>query len=220
VAYEFSGIHNPADNGSYFVRIKTYASQDGTGSVIDFGGLAFSINSDVGVEATVPPYLLFCSGLAIPDLDCASASGDYINLGELSSTSPKVAQSQMLIATNADFGYSLSVNGTTMTSGTNVIPAISSPDVSRSGTSQFGINLVANNDQSIGEDPSGPGVGSPTANYAIPNRYVFQSGDTIATATDVEDYRRFTASYLVNISKNQAAGVYASTLTYVCLANF
>jgi hypothetical protein len=35
-----------------------------------------------------------------------------------------------------------------------------------------------------------------------------------------DDVRKYTATYIANVPNNQAAGIYVSTITYVCLANF
>jgi hypothetical protein len=179
-----------------------------------------SINDAIQITTTVPPYLLFCSGVTIGGFDCAAASGDYINFGNLASSSTGSAQSQLLTATNAGSGFAITVNGSTMTSGNNIIDGMNTRDVSRPGVSQFGINLVANQTPSVGEDPQGTGAAAPTANYSLANFFKFTPGDTIATATTSDEYRKFTASYILNIPNGQTPGVYVTTLTYICLANF
>ncbi len=220
-SYEFSGITNPSAAGSYYVRLQTFASTDGSGAAIDSGGLAFVIGAGkVSLSVKVPPYLLFCSGVVINDNFCTSTTGDYINFGNLSAVTAKSAQSQLLVATNGQFGYGITMSGTTMTSGTNVITAMSVDDVSRPGLNQFGVNLRANSSPAIGSDPVGPGTGQPTPNYNIPDRFRFNSGDIIASNANPEDTRKYTVSYIVNISGGQPVGVYVTTLSYICLANF
>lgn len=220
VAYRFGNITNPSATGSYFVRIFTYASGNGTGAYTDYGGLAYDMTELVNISTTVPPYLLFCMGVVITGYDCSTASGDYVNFGELSKTQAKSATTQLLVATNAGSGYSVTVNGTTMLSGVNSIPAITATDVSRPGTSQFGINLRKNTDPSVGSNPAGPGTGTVTGSYNIPNRYHFVSGEQIASSPNAEAYRKYTVSYLVNVANGQQPGVYVSTLTYITNASF
>lgn len=219
-SYTLNNVTNPTAAGSYYVRVQTYTADDATGTANDYGGLAFSISERINISAEVPPYLLFCTGVTISGLDCSTASGDYLNFGNLSAGKSSSSQSQMLVATNADNGYGITVNGSTLTSGNNVITALTSSDVSRPGTSQFGINLRANSDPAVGAEVVGPGSGSPLAPYNVPDRYVFHSGDVVAQTTGVEDYRKYTVSYLINISKDQAPGVYVSTMSYVAGANF
>lgn len=220
VSYKFENIVNPIATGSYYARLQTYASNDGTGPATDYGGIAFSINTNLSITATVPPYLTFCTGITISGLDCANARGDTVNFGELLSSRAKVGSSQMLVATNAAEGFSITMQGTTLTSGNNVITAMSVNDASRSGVGQFGMNLRTNTSPPNGNEPTGPGISVPEANYNQPNSYRFVSGDTLVTRPGPEDVRQFTSSYLANVPKTQAAGLYVTTLTYVCLANF
>jgi len=219
VGFEFDNIVNPTDPESYYTKISTYTSTDATGSPVDFGALAFSINKTFDVSVEVPPYLLFCQGVSVDGYDCSTAQGDLLNLGQLSDQVPSVAQSQIVAATNASSGYNISMGGGTMTSGNNTLPPMSGT-ASAVGTSQFGINLRTNTNPDIGIDPEGPGSGTVTAGYSLANRFRFNNGDVIATAAGAQDYKKYTISYLVNVAKDQAPGVYSTTLTYICLANF
>ncbi len=143
VSYTFSGVTNPTSTGSYYVRLQTFATSDASGSASDYGGIAFAIINNISVSAEVPPYIIFCTGTSIPQQNCASAIGDFVNFGELSSQHTSTGISQMLAATNSASGYTITVNGTTLESGNNVVTALAANDVSRPGTSQFGLNLRA-----------------------------------------------------------------------------
>ncbi len=220
VSFAFSNITNPSSVGSFFGRIETYATTDATGSATDTGGIAMAITSGYTISATVPPYLLFCVGVVIPNYNCSQAQGNLINFGNLSTYSTAVAQSQMVIATNANSGYAIELSGNTMTSGNNVLPPLTSGQTSLPGTSQFGINLVANNNPSVGLNPLGPGVGSATSNYAQPNIYHFANGDILANSGQVSSYREYTISYILNIAKSQPPGVYSTTISYIGMAYF
>jgi len=219
VGFEFDNIVNPTDPESYYAKISTYTSTDATGTPIDFGALAFTVNNNFDVSVEVPPYLLFCQGVSIDGFDCSTAAGDLLDLGQLSDQVSSVAQSQILAATNASGGYNISMNGGTMTSGNNVLPPMSGT-ASSTGSSQFGINLRSNSNPDIGINPDGPGTGVPLAGYNQVNRFRFGDGDTLATASGVQDFKKYTISYLVNVAKGQSPGVYSTTLTYICLANF
>jgi hypothetical protein len=107
-----------------------------------------------------------------------------------------------------------------MTSGNNIIPSLPLPTASLPGTGQFGINLRANLIPTVGQDPVGLGTGSPSANYDIPNRYTFNDGDNISSSALTSDYNRMTVSYLVNVPKGQAPGIYSTTMTYVATVQF
>ena len=219
-SYIFSGVINPDSVGSYYIRLTTYASIDASGAFTDYGGIAFSINEPVVVNATVPPYLTFCSGVSIGSLDCGNIQGDFIDLGELSTSTAKTGTSQILVTTNAELGYSVTAQGNTMASGVNIIPGLAFSDISRPGTSQFGINLRGNNSPNSGSDPQGSGTAQPTPNYNQVNLFRFVGGEQIISSIGPDTPRLFTVTYLANISAAQASGVYASTITYDCLADF
>ena len=220
ISYSFTNAINPSQPGSYYVRLQTYVTSDASGPSSDYGGIAFVVNNNLSISAEVPPYLIFCAAISIPTLNCDSATGDYINFGELSSSRASFGTSQLLSSTNAKDGYSVTLAGTTLTSGSNAISALLLADVSRPGTAQFGLNLRANASPSGGSEPSGPGTGSPKGTYALPNFFQFQQGDIVATSAKPDLTRRYTASYLVNVPKAQAPGIYVSTVTYICLGNF
>lgn len=221
VTFEISGVVNPTNAGAYFGRLETFASTDATGANHDGSGLAFDIQlANLSVKSVVPPYLLFCVGNTIQPYDCNTAQGNYVDFGELSSTKTSTGHTQFLVATNADFGYTIRALGTTLTSGINTIDPLGAQDVSRIGVSQFGLNLRANSTPPTGSDVQGSGVGVVAAGYNTPNYYKFVPGDVLVSSLDPDYFRLFTVSYVVNVSRTQSPGVYVSTLQYVALASF
>lgn len=219
VSYVFSNVINQSTpNSTAFVRITSYPTTDASGAFTDDGSVAYSTTSALSVSGFVPPYLVFCVGVTVAG-DCSSANGQLLNLGELKPNQPSFATSQFAGATNDPGGYSTFVNGLTMTSGSNVIPALNTPLPSQTGTSQFGMNLRSNSNPSVGSNPSGVGTSTPTSDYNQPNLYVFKN--QIVTSSPIStDYNLFTASYVVNVSPNQPAGIYNTTLTYIATAAF
>ncbi len=220
IVFNFSGVVNPSSAGSYYVRLETFASTNATGSPLDVGGIAFSINSAFTVSTYVPPYLYFCSAVQIPNYDCNQSSGSYIDFGNLSTHSTAAASSQLVIATNAQNGYIIQLSGSSLTSGNNVLPALTSPSPSIVNQDQFGMNLVSNTQPIVGNNYQGVGSGAPASGYNQPNIFKFVPGDTVASSNQPSDYRQFTVSYIININGNQPPGIYATTLTYVAIANF
>jgi len=218
--YTLNGVTNPVAPGSHYARIQTFTSTDATGLALEDGGLAFAILDAFSVSSEVPPYLEFCASVTITGFNCTSATSFFIDLGELSKTSAKVASSHIVGATNAGSGYSVTLAGTTLTSGNNVIPAMAVRAGSSPGTSQFGLNLRANTNPSIGANPAGPGTATATAEYATVNQFKFLPGETIISTGTTSDFRKFTVSYLINAANSQAAGVYATTVSFIALANF
>ena len=219
VSYSFSGVANPSNEGSHYVRIITYPTVDGSGPSIEEAGAVFSIVERLGVSVFVPPFLLFCVGITVAG-DCSSATGSLIDFGILSENSPRTATSQMAGATNGVGGMSISVIGTTMTSGINTISAINPRAPSSPGSNQFGLNLRDNSNPNVGQNPTGVGTTVPTADYNVVNQFKFADGDVVASSPISTNFNVLTAAYLVNINGNQAPGVYTATLTYVALATF
>lgn len=217
--YVFNGAVNPSVIDSFSVRISTHSSTDGTGAHTDRGSVVSSTTQGIGITTEVPPILVFCVGTSIPT-DCSSASGYGLNLGELKPNQTRTATSQMMGGTNADFGYAISANGTTMASGINVIDQMSIRGGSVVGASQFGLNLRANSSPAVGADPSGLGIASPTGDYNVPNQFKFIPGEVVASSADETNTVKFTVSYIVNVPNGQASGVYTSTITYICVATF
>lgn len=218
--YTFSSIINPTTPGqTTFVRIATYATPDATGPVIDYGSVTFATQDVFRVDAYVPPYLTFCVGVYVT-LNCNSTTGNYINIGELGTNRTATGQMQFSGATNDPGGYTTYLNGNTMTSGNNIINALVSNNTSITGASQFGLNLRANSNPSIGLEPIGLGSSTPTAGYGTPNSYRFVNGEAITTTSFPTDFKIFTASYIVNVSQNQPPGIYVATMTYTAVAAF
>lgn len=220
LSYEFTGITNPDSIGSIYVRIATFASTDASGAETDYGNVLTTTASDISITTEVPPYLQFCTGITIDGYNCGTALGSQINFGELSASTPRLATSQMLASTNAPYGYSITLAGSTMTAGNNEIPAMETEGASQPGTSQFGLNARSNSAPSVGIEPDGPGFTMPDNGYHIPNRFKFNSGDIIASSSSTDDYRKLTVSYIVNRSRDQSPGKYVATISYICLANF
>lgn len=218
--YEFSSITNPDTPGSYYVRITTYSSTDGTGPTLDSAGLAFSINDRFAISTEVPPYLLFCSSVSIPGGSCANAVGQQISFGNFSTNNTSTATSQFLVATNATSGVNVTVTGTTLTSGNFQIPNLNNPFASLTGVSQFGINLRNNSLPNVGAEPTGSGSVVPTPLYNGQEQFAFRPNSTVARSTGTSAPKKFTVSYIVNVGNNQQAGQYSTTLGYIALASF
>jgi len=220
--YTLDNIVNPTfESHSFSIRLSDYASTDGSGPIIDLGSVLTQITEPIIIETQVPPQLIFCVAGQV-SFDCANNSGgNYTDMGSLQPDRTLMATSQMSAGTNASNGYSIQVFGTTMAAGTHVIDALTTPTASAMGNSQFGINLVANNDPLLGLDPDGASTNATVdANYNTPNLFMYQDGDEVAAAPNVSLFRRFTVSYIVNSPANIRPGVYTTTLTYICTGRF
>ena len=153
-----------------------------------------------------------------------SVGSSAVSLGELSTTAVRTASHTMTVVTNADNGFGLTVSGSTLQRGSGAdsitaIGATSAPSVT--GSRQFGLNLAANTDPSIGAAVTGTSPrGAPAEQYAVANQFAFLSGDTVASASGPINSTVFTASYIANISSAVTAGSYSTTLTYTATANY
>jgi hypothetical protein len=220
--YVFSNIVNPtATTSSYAIRLSDYTSTDASGPILNLGSVVTQVAEGITLATQVPPMLLFCVGKQVsPNCD-STTGGNYTDLGDISATNTLFTSSQMAAGTNASAGYSIAAYGTTMEAGSNVINALTTPTLSAPGNSQFGINLTENSSPSIGSVPDGQSTNAVVApGYGTSNLYKFQSGDLIASAPNVSLLRRFTISYIVNAPPDLRAGVYTTTLTYICSGHF
>lgn len=215
-----NGVDNPNQSGSLYFRISTHETLDSSGNPSNWGGVATQINESMTVSTEVPPMLYFCIGISIDGFDCTSATGSYIDFGELRTDRATLASSQFVVGTNADFGYTVSTYGTTMTSGNNIIPSLSVPSFSATGEPQFGINLRFNSQLNFGQDLVGSGEAQIAPDYNLPNRFKFEDGDLIASSQDVSLENKFTTTYLVNVGSDQPPGVYSTSILYTALASF
>ena len=222
--YTFSGIVNPTDmSHSYSIRLSDYASTDATGAIIDLGSVLTQVSEGILLETQVPPTLVFCVEKLVDDNCNTNSGGNYQDLGDINDDDLKTlyTTSQMGAGTNASNGYSITVHGTTMAAGTHVINALDTPTVSAPGNSQFGINLVENTAPNIGHNTDGSsGNTVVSANYDIPNKFYYHDGDEVASAPNVSLVGRFTVSYIVNTPPKLRAGVYTTTITYICTGRF
>jgi hypothetical protein len=220
LSYTLGNITNPTTpNQTFYLRITTYTGTDGATGPVDTGTVAVSTTQPVQLTGVTPEILVFCVGTSLTT-DCTTISGSAIDFGDFSPTATRSGTSVMQAQTNASGGYSITINGTTLSSGVNTIPALAAQTASTVGVSQFGLNLRANATPAVGANPAGAGSGTYTAAYGTDNQYRFNSGDGVAFAGAPTNANTFTSSYVVNIGGAQAAGVYTATMTYVCTASF
>lgn len=179
--FRIDNVKNPtATNTTFFVRIATV---DSTGpTTVDTGTVAASTATPIILQGTMPESLVFCTGhtvninaSGVPD--CTTATGGTVSFNQLfDPNTTSWAYSQMAASTNATFGYAITVNGPTMTSGSNTInPIGATADISRPGTRQFGLNLI--------DDfaPVAPTVTDPTIGNGSPDPITYFNGDGAGT---------------------------------------
>lgn len=220
--YKFDNIVNPANTTqSFSIRLRSHASTDATGPQIDFGSVKGQVTQGIVIETQVPPTLIFCVAEVVEDNCTGTNDNYYTDMGQLDSSTTLTAQSQMAVGTNATGGFAITANGGPPAAGTNVIDSPSSPTESVPGSNQFGINLVANNTPSVGNDPEGTWANAVTTpDYGVPDVYKFVSGDVVAYSPNVSLMKKFTVSYILNSRPDLHPGVYSTTITYIASGRF
>lgn len=154
-----------------------------------------------------------------------SIADSSVDLGTLDASAVSTDTNEIVIATNATKGFTITATGgsdTTLTSGSDTISAIGATAVASSvGTEQFGINLVDNTTPDAGADPSGTApLGSAADQYNTADLFAWNNGDTVATSTTAIGSTTFTVTYLANIASGTESGTYAMTITYAATGNF
>jgi hypothetical protein len=239
VSYQLQSVKNPTvKNQTFYVRISTFASTDTTGSATDAGTVTASTADRILIDGTMPESLVFCTGATVTTTsgvpDCNTATDGLVSFNQLfSATDTATAHSQMAASTNAGFGYVITVNGTTLTSGSNTIAGMNASGLGVHGIAQFGMNLKANttltSTTAVGSEvaPVADGTtykGQALAGYNTVDNFKFTPSDPIADSGNGgvggTDAQIFTASYIVNVPGNQPAGTYTTTLTYICTPKF
>lgn len=221
VSVSWNAVHNPTAVNTPFYAIVTTYSDSTWSTPIDTGSIALSTSGQIQVGLTVSETLTFCTGTSITGQNCGTIAGSIVNLGEGSTTAAATGTSVFAASTNAATGYSVAVNGATLTSGSYTIDAMMTGGASSVGSKQFGLNMAAaNNAPVVGAAVSGSGIGTAAVNYGTNNNFRFNSGDIIASAAGSTNANTFTVSYIANIDGVTPAGAYNTVLTYTATANF
>jgi hypothetical protein len=241
VSYQLAGVTNPSTtNQTFYVRISTYAATNVTGGALDTGTVAASTATQIILTGTMPESLIFCTGATVNTTagvpDCTTATAGTVSFNQLfSPTDTATATSQMAASTNAGSGYTVTVNGATLTNGGSSIAAMNASALGVRGSGQFGMNLKLNTTLTstpaiglevapVANGTNFKGEASPSPTYNSVDHFKFTTGDSVADSASggagPTDAQIFTASYIVNVSGSQAAGVYTTILTYICTAMY
>lgn len=240
VTYQLNGVTNPtAVNGqTFFVRITSNTAAALGGTSVDNGTVAAATNRSITLTGTMPESLVFCTGatvgttLSVPD--CSTVTTGAVAFNQLfSPTDTATATSQMAASTNAGSGYVITVNGPTLTSGSNTVSGLTTASAVAHGVSQFGLNLklntTATSTTAIGAEVAVAANGTnyrgqATTGYNTVDIFKYNTGDTVANSANGgaggSDAQIFTVSYIVDVPGSQPAGTYTTTLTYICTPTY
>jgi hypothetical protein len=185
----------------------------------DTGSITMNLITDdtVVVSGTVNQSITFAvnqNSISFGTLDSGNAR--YAN-NTTGSGSETVAHT-VAIATNAPSGYTVSVQGATLTSQQNAGNTItangSTPATSSAGTEQFGIYATKAGGTNGTIDPT----------YATGSSFGYDgtagAAATFSTGTSATATETYSLRYIANIAPTTEAGTYTASLTYVGTANF
>lgn len=129
-------------------------------------------------------------------------------------TVTETAAFNLIAATNATTGYTISLQGDTLKSGANSIPAMATKAAPTVGTEQFGIRATA----------SGSGTGAVASDYTTAGQYALTSNATtpvaFASVATPSLSNTYAVSYMANIAALTKAGSYTTAHTYIATGNF
>jgi hypothetical protein len=190
-----------------------------TGNFGDTGVLSMPIisNGVVSISAEVLPTLSFTIsdnaiyfGNLSASTTCFAQGTDPGNV-----TCPTTSETESLnitAATNSTSGYTVTVQGATLTSGLNTITALGSNTAASAGSEQFGLRITHSGGNGAVTVPYAASGYAYTGTASTPAQIASSS---VATTTDTYSLR-----YLANITSVTEAGSYSTSHTFVATANF
>lgn len=188
--------------GTYYFVVRTL---DGLGNVIAVS------NEEMVIVPQIISFSISDTSIGFGTLSPSTtryATGDTLGSGT------ETEAHQLASATNAPYGYSISIRGAAPTNGIDTIDSIGASNTSPStGTDQFGLRLTATGG-------SGAVVGGYTgsgfaydANATTPSSVATNAvGDAVTTT--------YSARYVANVGSTTTSGGYGTNLVYIVTANF
>ena len=146
-----------------------------------------------------------------------------IALGNFTSASAATSTATFSILNYTSYGYVAQIVGDPPKNGTYSLDAMDTNDISRPGTNQYGINLVANTSPaSVGANPINGsfGFGQVAPNYSMPNEFRYVSGETVALAPKSSGLTTYTITYLVNVAGLTPGGQFTSNQTLIVTGTY
>ncbi len=204
-----------------------YQASNCTGYDTTLGSLSSTSNAHVG-DTTAYTTKICGTASGVPQTLSFSISDTSIGFGSLNASQAKYATGDTLgsttdgvdahtisIATNASGGYTMTLNGTTLTCsgcGGSTITAIGATGLaSDPGTEQFGLRLNVNSGTGSASSPYS-GTDWALDTVAFP--------DVVATGLSDEITTIFGVRYIANTSAATDFGSYNANLTYTVTATF
>ncbi|KKP90773.1 MAG: hypothetical protein UR97_C0009G0004 [Candidatus Nomurabacteria bacterium GW2011_GWE2_36_115] len=213
--YGVTGTHQITNGTAGTTVLRVSGSFGDTGAmstaIVSNGVVSLSAEVLASLTFTVSDNTIYFGNLKSSGSSCWAQGTDpgYV-------TCPTVAEAEafnMTAATNAPTGYTISVQGPTLTSGSNTITALASATAPSIGSEQFGIRANASG-----------GSGAVNATYGTAGQYAFTANATtavaVATASAPSATTTYSVRYIANISPTTEAGSYTAAHTYIATGNF
>ena len=204
-------ITNSSSTGNQAITI--------SGTFGDTGSITLNLvtNDTVNVSGTVAQSMTFSISTTTLSFGTLSSSNAQFATATSGSATDVVAHT-LAVSTNGATGYTITVQGATLTSlqnASNTIAAIgASPAVSAPGTQQFGIYAT----QSGGVNST---IAAP---YATLSSFGYNatatSSATFASGTSATPTNTLSLHYIANITPTTPAGTYPANIEYVATSNF
>jgi hypothetical protein len=153
-------------------------------------------------------------------------TGGPVHLGVLEEGSVKYGYTEFSVRTYLAHNYDVIVDGSPPRNPEgHILAPMTSADISRPGTEQFGINLRQNTTPNIGSDPqqfpdNTFSFGAAALGYNAQNTFKFASGDVIALSNKSSGRTDYTLSMIANITPNTPSGTYAGKLVLTVVPVF
>lgn len=162
-----------------------------------------------------------------PLLEVAVNGGTY-DMGILDYGSTGAVMASFTVRNYLSSGYVVILTGDAPSISTPVphtLTPMSTAATSQPGTEQFGVNLVANGNPSIGSNvaqvPDNTySFGTPVTGYDTANYFKFVSGDTIAMSPKSSGQTNYALSIIANTSRSTPAGQYGGHLNIQVVPTF
>jgi hypothetical protein len=223
-----SGYTNNAcisDTTSGNVMTVAYQSTNCTGYDTTVASLANGSgnNSHIGDGATyatkicasdIPQSISFTLSTNQVGFGNISASNSQYATSNLAGSTTEVEAHQLIASANAASGYNITVQGPTMTSGSNTITAIGATNtVPAVGSLQFGLRMTATGGSGTVTTPyNGTGFADAATATTASQVAGATTGNNVATTYSVR--------YITNVATTTPSGVYTANLVYVMTANY
>lgn len=218
----------PSQSSNY----KFNESAIGSGGLIQSSSASYQGRDsvgDIGVgSASSANYQIAAGSTTTNDPALSVAVNGTINFNAFSSATATTATTTFTVLNYTTYGYIVQIIGNAPSNGSTTINAMDPagptfPGASVAGTSQFGINLVANTSPvSVGANPNNGqfGFGTVAGNYGTSNSYRYVSGETIAQATRNSGTTTYTITYMVNVPALTPGGIYSSDQTLIVTGTY